>query len=80
MAVNLTIALSDAEQAKLQEAAELVARNATPQQIKTWAEKTAKARLRDEVMTLLRTARLEAENAARRQAETGDTTAWPEAE
>ena len=46
MAVTLSIELNDQEQAKLLEIASVLAPNATPAQIKTWAEKKAKAGLR----------------------------------
>lgn len=46
MAITLTIELSDAEQAKLLEIAAVLAPNATPAQVKAWAEKKAKVGLR----------------------------------
>jgi uncharacterized protein YdeI (YjbR/CyaY-like superfamily) len=50
MAINLTVALTDAEQAFVNEVAAKVAPGATPAQIKTWAEKQAKAGLRAAVI------------------------------
>ena len=46
MAITLTIELTDQEQARLLEIASVVAPNATPAQIKEWAEKKAKQGLR----------------------------------
>lgn len=46
MAVTLSVDLTDAEQAKLAEVAELIQPGATPQQVKAWAEKQAKRGLR----------------------------------
>lgn len=50
MAINLTVALTDAEQAFVNEVAAKVAPGATPAQIKAWAEKQAKAGLRAAVL------------------------------
>jgi hypothetical protein len=50
MAINLTVALTDAEQAIVNEVAAKVAPGATPAQIKAWAEKQAKAGLRAAVL------------------------------
>lgn len=78
MAVNLTVALTDAEQARLSDVAALVAPNATPAQVKEWAETTAKAKLRDEVLRIHRDAVRDAENAARRQDEQAWSNDWPD--
>ena len=50
MAINLTVALTDAEQAILTEVAGKVAPGATAAQVKAWAEKQAKAGLRAAVL------------------------------
>ena len=50
MAINLTVALTDAEQAIVNEVAAKVAPAATSAQIKAWAEKQAKAGLRAAVL------------------------------
>lgn len=78
MAINLTVALNDSEQAKLAEVAALVAPGASPAQVKAWAEKTAKEALRQVVIERARDARRESENEARRTAEAADAAAWPE--
>ena len=49
MAVTLTIDLNDQEQARLLEIASLVQPNATPLEVKAWAEKQAKQGLREAV-------------------------------
>lgn len=46
MAVTLSVDLTDAEQAKLQEVAQLIQPGATQAQIKAWAERNAKKGLR----------------------------------
>jgi hypothetical protein len=46
MAVTLSVVLSDAEQAKLAEIAELISPGSSPQQVKVWAEKACKRGLR----------------------------------
>lgn len=50
MAINLTVALTDAEQAYVEQVASRVAPGATAAQIKAWAEKKAKAGLREAVV------------------------------
>ena len=49
MAVTLSVDLTDAEQAKLVEIANLIQPGATQAQIKAWAEKTCKRELRKAV-------------------------------
>lgn len=49
MAIDLTVHLTDKEQAKILEIAALVAPGSTPLQVKQWAEKQAKAGLREAV-------------------------------
>ena len=46
LAVTLSVVLSDAEQAKLAEIAEMISPGATQAQVKAWAEKQAKRGLR----------------------------------
>jgi hypothetical protein len=46
MAITLSVDLTDSEQAKLLEIAAILYPNATPAQVKTWAEKKAKMGLR----------------------------------
>ena len=74
MAINLTVALTDSEQAILTEVAGKVAPGATPAQIKTWAELQAKAGLRSSVMAQ-RAAFDEVEAIASRLAREADATA-----
>jgi hypothetical protein len=50
MAINLTVSLTDAEQAIVNEVAAKVAPGATPAQIKAWAEKQCKIGLRASVL------------------------------
>jgi hypothetical protein len=54
MAINLTVALTDAEQAIVSEVAARVAPGATAAQIKTWAEKECKNALRARVLEFKR--------------------------
>lgn len=49
MAIDLIVRLTDQEQAKILEIAALVAPGSTPTQVKQWAEKQAKAGLREAV-------------------------------
>lgn len=51
MAINLTVSLTDAEQAIVEEVAAQVAPGATAAQIKAWAERQAKAGLRQAVLS-----------------------------
>mgnify|MGYP001108578430 CR=1 FL=1 len=50
MAVTLTVNLTDSEQARILEIANAIAPNATPSQVKEWAEVKAKEGLRDAVL------------------------------
>lgn len=76
MATTLNIQISDAEQAKILEAAAIAAPNATGAQIIAWAETTSKAALRAEVVAVLRGAEREAENVARRAEAAALDAAW----
>jgi hypothetical protein len=51
MAINLTVSLTDAEQAVVEAVAAKLVPNATPAQIKAWCERQAKAGLRSAVLT-----------------------------
>lgn len=78
MAITLSVALNDTEQARIVEVAALVAPNATPAQVKAWAEGVCKEALRVEVRRLALEAQREAENLARRSIDEAWTTDWPE--
>ena len=77
MAVTLSIDLSDSEQAKLAEIAGLVAPGMSPAEVKAWAERTAKAALRAEVVDRYGAWRRDQENAARRTGDDELSVAWP---
>lgn len=78
MAINLTVALTDSEQAKVQELAAVVAPGMSAAQLKAWAEAKAKSLLREHIVDLARRERLEAENVARRDADAAFVVAWAE--
>lgn len=78
MAVTLQVPLTDAEQAKIVKVAESVNPDATPLQIKKWAEEFMKNALRDEVMRLAIQEAREAANTARRLAEEEAQAGWVE--
>jgi hypothetical protein len=78
MAINLTVALTDAEQAVVTAVAGRVAPGATAAQVKAWAEKQAKIGLRHAVLAH-RAAFDEAEEVAARIArETEALTGFPD--
>jgi hypothetical protein len=64
MAIDLTVALTDAEQAIVTAVAEIVAPGATPLQVKEWAEAECKRALRSKVLDLKRVADEDAERIA----------------
>lgn len=76
MAINLTIPITDAEQAKLLEVAALVNPDATAAQVKTWAIKFCKEALRAEALRISGDDRREKENAARRDVEEAMDVTW----
>jgi hypothetical protein len=77
MAVNLTIALTDAEQAVMEEIATYYKPGATAAEKKAWAEKAAKNGLRQRVIEL-QNRRVQEEAQATRDAENVTlNTGWP---
>ena len=64
MAINLTVALTDAEQAIVEQVAAIVAPGATGAQIKAWAERECKRALRAKVLDIKRVADEDAERIA----------------
>lgn len=78
MATNLTISLTDTEEAKVLEIAALVAPGMTPAEVKTWAERVSKDCLRVEVFRRLYEYRSEQVNDARQIEDDADVVAWPE--
>jgi len=76
MAITLNIEITDAQQAKIVEAAAIVAPDAKPAAIKAWAERTCKQALRAEVRSVLDAARREAENEARQAVDADWSAAW----
>jgi len=77
MAINITVALTDAEQARIVEVAEKVAPDMTGPQLKAWAVKVCKDALRDKVIEHARAAQRDAENAARAAKEAEVAADWP---
>lgn len=63
MAVNLTVALNDAEQAYIVSHAAKIAPGMTGPQLKIWAETFCKNALREKVMQVVYAAELEAQSA-----------------
>jgi hypothetical protein len=78
MAINLTVSLTDAEQAVVEEIAALAAPGASPAQIKAWAEKKAKAGLRAAVFEVKQRLILDQANAARGAQEQALYVAFPD--
>jgi hypothetical protein len=78
MAINLTVALTDAEQAVVEEVAALAAPGATALQIKAWAEQKAKAGLRQAVLDVKQRLIFDEANAARGVQEQSLYAAFPE--
>jgi hypothetical protein len=78
MATNLTISLSDAEQARLTAVARQVRPAATAAQVNTWAEKVCKEALRVKVRELAVHAQREIDNTNRRTLEAAWSADWPE--
>jgi homoserine kinase len=78
MAINLTVALTDSEQARIVEIAAFVSPGATGPQIKAWAEKVCKDALREAVREQALKGRQEAENVARQEAAVALKADWPE--
>jgi Na+-transporting NADH:ubiquinone oxidoreductase subunit NqrC len=80
MAINLTVALNDAEQAHVVQVASVVSPGMTAPQLKAWAEQFCKEALRDKVKELAMEAAVNAEreaaNAARRATEAEVAAAW----
>ena len=77
MAINLTVALTDAEQARIVEVAAKVSPGMTGPQLKTWAEKFCKDALRAEVLKQARATQRDAENAARAAKDAEVEATWP---
>ena len=78
MAIDLTVALSDAEQARIVEVASRVAPDLTGPELKEWAEKVCKDALRDKVLEHVRAVQRESENAARAANEAAVAADWPD--
>ena len=77
MAFTLTVEISDSEQARILEIAAVVVPDATPAQIKTWAERTMKKALRAEIVGRRRALWADAENEARAVFEAEQDADWP---
>lgn len=80
MAVTLTIELADAEQARLQQIAEMIQPGITGPEIKAWAEKTAKNQLRIRVMALYEETQQRAQRATRQAEVVEISEDWAEEE
>jgi hypothetical protein len=78
MAINLTVALTDAEQAVVEEIAALTVPGASATQIKAWAEKKAKAGLRQAVLDVKQRLILDEANATRAAAEAALYAGFPD--
>lgn len=78
MAINLTVNLTDAEQAIVEAVAAKAAPGATPAQIKAWAERRAKAGLRAAVLAYRSTFDEEEAIAARQAREASAASGFPE--
>ena len=80
MAINLTVALTDNEQARLAAIAAEVAPGMSPAQVKAWAEGKAKDGLREAVVEVWQQYRREQENAARQAADAALAGDWADPE
>jgi hypothetical protein len=78
MAINLTVALTDAEQAVVEEVAAIAAPGATAAQIKAWAEQKAKAGLRQAVLDVKQRVIFDEANVARATAEAALYAGFPD--
>jgi hypothetical protein len=78
MAINLTVALTDAEQAVVEEVAALAVPGASPAQIKAWAERKSKAGLRQAVLDVKQRLILDQANATRAAAEASLYAGFPD--
>lgn len=78
MAINLTIALNDNEQARLISIAKDLNPDMTGPQLKVWAEELAKDSLREAVVEQWQSYRRELVNTQQREAEKALTGAWEE--
>jgi len=78
MAINLTVALTDSEQAVVEAVAAVVTPGATPLEIKAWAEKECKRALRAKVLDLKQAADEEAERVAVAARAAARLTGFPE--
>lgn len=77
MAVDLTVSLTDTEQAVVQAVALREQPDATPAQIKAWAEKFCKQQLRNEVLRIKRQQDEDDDRAAAAARAEADATNFP---
>ncbi len=80
MAINLTVTLTDTEQARIVEVAAAIVPDMTGPELKAWAEAFMKAALRDKVRERALELSREAANAARRADLEALDTDWPPSE
>lgn len=78
MAINLTVALTDSEQAVVQAVALVEQPGATAAQIKAWAERFCKQELRTEILRLKRAQDADADRAVLAARQEADATNFPE--